>query len=332
MTRLFHTGFELGGGEYWDVIAPTVVSTTVRNGTYACNLGNSQPNPTHSIPNTAEAYLRWAYHGEAVRTTSNFLMKLLDITTIQVQLWNANGTLQVRANDSSVLASSAANVLDNNVYHLIEVHAIIASAGTFDVKVDGTTVITASVDTGTGTTNDYFNRVAFGPGGSDGTARMDDYAINNTSGPPNNSWIGDGRVIALIPNAVGDASDTTELTGVGQTALSVLYQNIDELPANTSDYNYGTTAGHYTIWNLTDTTNVASVNATMLWVRAFMNDAGPANFKFVTKTNSTKYVSANVALTQSWAYYSELRETNPNTAAAWTAANLDALQVGFEVQ
>jgi hypothetical protein len=52
----------------------------------------------------------------------------------------------------------------------------------------------------------------------------------------------------------------------------------------------------------------------------------------VIKTESTEYEGASVALATSGAYISTNYRNNPNTGAAWTRAQVNAMQAGMKVK
>lgn len=87
-------------------------------------------------------------------------------------------------------------------------------------------------------------------------------------------------------------------------------------------------------FSLTNTTGLTG--ATINSVTVFFNHRGvdPVNntFQIGIRTNSTDYFSANKSTNSVTTYilFSESWATNPNTSAAWTVADLDALEIGVQ--
>jgi hypothetical protein len=61
-------------------------------------------------------------------------------------------------------------------------------------------------------------------------------------------------------------------------------------------------------------------------------DAGAASVAHVIRSGGTDYTDSDFALSTSWARYMKVRGANPNTAAAFTKANIDALEMGPKVR
>lgn len=86
-------------------------------------------------------------------------------------------------------------------------------------RVNGATFTSSSSIAAAGSSNG----MTIWPGiyGSAATVYYDDIAINNVSGSFQNSWPGDGGVVALTPNAAGDSNCTTgNYTMVGEIPIS----------------------------------------------------------------------------------------------------------------
>lgn len=352
MTRLAHTGFELGtqlnntaGGTnpFFDVARGGNVITsspTPRNGTYAWSSNTGGPPDVKSITTSAVtlftrfgAYLpNWSTEyfvsiGDGLGTAQSNCQVAIGMDTA--------GHLRIRNGDpygGTILWTSSV-VVSMNVWHLIEFKVKIdASTGTFQLKIDGTAETEQTGLNTRGAATTAIGYWAFGGIGRNGSAAFfDDFAINDDQGSTNNGYIGNGKVVLMAP--VGAGGHTALNNTVGS---STHWQNVDEIPANdATDYNYDdATIGtnHIDTYTLTTLSNIGTVNAIIIYVKAQNDDASNANMKIVTRMASTDYESAATAMTQTWAWYNQLRETNPNTSAAWTSTNLGVLEVGFDAQ
>jgi hypothetical protein len=155
----------------------------------------------------------------------------------------------------------------------------------------------------------------------------DDLAINDTSGGADDSWCGDGRIIALTPNANGDLS---QLTGSDGNSTDN-YLLVDDVPSNgDTDYVEGSTVDQKDLYNLT-ACGLTGVIIKRVWAASRSRDTVAAGglISLVVKTNSTEYAGTDRALATSYAeVLGDIHTVNPNTSGAWSTSDLDALQVG----
>jgi hypothetical protein len=162
-----------------------------------------------------------------------------------------------------------------------------------------------------------------------GSGFHDDLAMNDTTGGADNSWCGDGRIIAIKPNAAGNYTQWTPSAGSN-------WQNVDEVPSNSdTDYNSESLASDKDSYNL-EACGLTSVTIKRVWIemRAKNTVADGSQARMFLRAGGTDYndsVGAR-ALTASYVrYVSGEWTTDPSDAAAWTTTDLDALEVGVEV-
>jgi len=113
---------------------------------------------------------------------------------------------------------------------------------------------------------------------------------------------------------------------------NIHYDKIDERPFNDADYIYIATNGAQDIHTLTDwDATKKSPLFVMQWARVKKDTADTQKLKFLLKSGISTTVKASTArdLLTSMAYEWQINLTNPDNAA-WTNAELDALQSGFE--
>jgi len=321
MTRIFTEGFESGDLLFFTSHASVLSTSVVRSGTRSlqnANIGNLN---SKNIPSVSLAYFRFAFN--RVSTFSfrwyNGATELGSIrhntTSNRIEIYTSTGTL-VATGTKEILA---------NTWYLIEVYVNIADAGTITVRVDGIQDATYSGDTkpGTAVTMDSVRYYLNG--------YLDDLAMNDTSGFEDNSWCGDGRVIALTPDGNGSLS---QLTGSDGNSTDN-YLLVNEVPSNgDTSYVQGSTA------ELADLYTVAGsglVGATIhrVWVESRSRDtvATGGLISLIVKTNGTEYDGATKTLGTAYAVITgdDLR-LNPNTGVAWTIAELDALEIGVKTK
>lgn len=340
MTRLFTDGAEMGdlmSIPLTSISFATVLtadSTTKRSGSYAYKLiSNNSTNQslvliyTHNAIN--EVYFRFGLNTSNTDVPFTVFIAT-DNTTPIVQLSLGAKILNAYVNGS--LVASGTLELANNTWYLVEVHFKMADSGIIQSKINGVLDINYSGDTTPGAET-TFNRTCFGFLNASfryTNTFVDDIAINDTSGATDNSWCGDGRVIALTPNANGDSS---QFVG-SDTNSTDNYLLVDEVPSDgDTSYVESATVGEKDLYNLT-ACGLTSVNIARVWIESRAKDTttGDGTIKLLAKTESTEYESANIDLSTSYAAQKGTDYTvNPNTSAAWTTTQLDALQVGIKV-
>jgi hypothetical protein len=338
--RLFHTGFGMGSIDVFDLSASgmSIASDFPRNGTYCANNSGGGGGQISIASADSEFWGRCAFRWNGPGFSNSAFIYLANAAAgpnmCRIGVDGTNHWTMGDAGGTQRIISGA--IATSGVYHLIEFHAKFAAVGTLELKVDGTLIGTYSGDTRGGGTLTTIDRLGISTGAADG--RWDDIALNDSTTPAadpnNNSWVGEGHCVTLVPNGAGDH---TGLTIGGSSPAATNWQGVDETPPNDgTDFNEDASAPGtdvYDLYALSDPSNVGAVNAIMTWVRAQKDAAGIGNFRFVHKIGGTEYRdAADIALLQSWARFRQLRALNPNTAAPWTAADLNALQAGFDAR
>lgn len=256
-----------------------------------------------------------------------------------LQLWRGDGRLAAvpggaYAPNGTMIASSAAGLVDTN-WHYIEIGATIdPAAGTATVQFDGTTAITFTGNTKNGGTNSSIDAVCyqglngnyFGSYTDLGSPIVDDLYIANSSGSVNNSFLGDVRIQTLMPNADGTFTQWTP------TGSSSHYQNVDEVPDNTATFNASSTSGQTDTYALTNTLpGTGTIFGVQQVTTAAKSDSGSASLiPVLLMPDSTMCYGATRLLGTSWTTYEDLYEKNPDGTVAWTTTVLDGMQAGVQ--
>ena len=267
------------------------------------------------------------------------LITLVDGTTVQCEVGlNSLGQLYVGRGWTSVYTDCTSTpgyaplaylatkptVFDTTGWHYIELSATIGASGSYNVQVDGLSVLSASgVNTqASGTAG--ANRVQIG--WNNGLSVDDLYICDGQGSAPWNGLLGDVRVQALLPAADGDLAQFVPSTGTSHFAL------VDEVPPNgDTDYVSSANAGDVDLYQMGD---VAAVSGDVLGVQvlasARKDDAGTRTLTPVIKTGGVEHDGTAVALGTSYAYVSQIWEQNPETSAPWTITEANALQAGVK--
>lgn len=239
---------------------------------------------------------------------------------------DANGGLIVRRGGSTTIGTSSRR-FPTKVWNFIEFKVTIGDSGSFELRVDGETVCSASgVDT-QALTDGGATCVSIGPwGGFSYKLWWDDLYICNSDGSVNNDFLGAVRIDVLVPDGAGSSTQWTPSTGSN-------YACVDETIHTTSDADYVST---YTDNNI-DTYAFGTLSFTPSAIKGVQVNAAAKrtsvqnrNLQLVTRISSTNYTSATHALRSTEKVHSHLMETNPNTGTAWTKAVIDGAEFGVK--
>ena len=245
--------------------------------------------------------------------------------TEHLRLWQTSGTvLTLFRADGTSLGTATLPTTINTWYYLEMSGTIADSGGTCVVRINGGTVINFTGDTKNGGTSTNIDAVRYGSiGGS--VAYWDDIYICNSSGSVNNTFLGEIRVQALLPTGTGSS---TQLTPTGSANN---WDNVNDIPGVDTTYNGSPTAAQRDTYALADTTLVGAVAGVQVVSRMRKSDAGAASMKAAVKSGATVAYGTTRTLTATATTYIDQMETDPNTSAAWTTTNVNALELGAEV-
>jgi hypothetical protein len=59
------------------------------------------------------------------------------------------------------------------------------------------------------------------------------------------------------------------------------------------------------------------------------DDAGSADLYSVIRTGGTDYVGSGISLPNTYTFHTDILETNPDTAVAWTVADINNIEGGY---
>jgi len=352
MARVFTNGFELcdrgdqGGHDadmwFWDADETVRLSgnmyadsSIVRvNGRSLKILpGSGSCYIAHYFSSKTEFYFRMAYrHDVGVRDDTNSLVRFLIPTGDDVKI-RINGSTYFLSIDQGGVQRDIQTVktILQTTWHLLEFHfKADAANGRMELKCDGTTVCEYDGNTGTaGATGVKIGCLVDSFLFAYGTYWFDDIAMNDISGTRNNSWVGDGHVVALRPNGNGTYS---ELTGSDGNQVDN-YQLMDENPLDEADYVEGLTTGLRDSYALQSSLSAgippgATIkHASATIVGKTLNVGGDAVEGFV-RVSGSDYYATKQNLLGDWVGHKFDFDLNPATAAAWTTTELDGAEAG----
>lgn len=228
---------------------------------------------------------------------------------------------------TTLLGTSAASVLTLNAWHWINVIGVIHdTTGSVRILVDGVEALNLTgQDTRNAGTTGLADTLRISSDSGGKVRDYDDLIVRDDS-----TAISDHRIATLLPNGNGTSSQFTGSDGNSTDN----YLLVDEVPHNSdTDYVESSTAGQidtYAMDNLP--AGAASVLAVQQRLVARKTDAGARSGRTVVRSGGANYEGSDIALADNYVAYGTLRLTDPATAAAWTVANVNALEAGAKVQ
>lgn len=227
----------------------------------------------------------------------------------------------------TLIASSTLPVLTANAWHHVELKvAIHDTTGTVDIRVNEANVAGLYGLTGLdtkGTSNSTTTQVVAGmsvaSGGSSDSWYIKDFWEWNTSGSVNNDFIGAKGVYWLQPD--GDSSLNWDVS-TGATG----YDLIDEAGPSESDYisadDTPPSASEFTMEDLPS--EITAVYGVMTMARMWKVDSGDATVQIGLK-GTAEDDGDDRTISTAATYWMDISEVSPDTAAAWTPAEINAV-------
>jgi hypothetical protein len=231
------------------------------------------------------------------------------------------------------------DVITPNRWHYIEMRVkFSATVGEIEIHVDGVQVLNATnQDTvGDGGALNY-DSIRFQGGEGDSNTDtdlqwlVDDIYICDTNGSVNNTFLGPIKVEELFPTAEGATINFTPSTGTDNSA------NVDDNPIN-DDTDYNSSSDTASNKDLFTTENLSLVTGNIKGVQitsqARSTSGLPVGMQSIvaegTPTQGTGDV-VEISSDSKYSRFSHIFETNPDTAAAWSAAEVDGMEIGYEI-
>jgi hypothetical protein len=259
------------------------------------------------------------------------IIKFLDAGTVQLTIRvRTDGKIEAFRNGVTSLGASASAVFTAGIYSYLDCKITISDAGGV-VLIDsgGSTVLNLSAVDTKHTANAYATAVRVG---SDGTnlVSVDDCYIGNTSGSaPQNDRLGDCRIDVSYPTAEGNTATLTPLTGTNNAEM------VDDAPNPDDDASYvsATGPGFKDTYVMQDFSAIGggTIFAAQVNMMGKRDATGSRSIRAVARPTGTDFNGSGQSLETTYKNKREIWETNPQTAAAWTEANLNASEFGVEV-
>lgn len=272
---------------------------------------------------------------EVSATSRSPLLQFVDSDgEVMVSIYPAAGTLNVRSGDigDGAKLGFADALIATKVWHYLECKVNFhASTGTLALRVNEEEVLTLTgLNTATTTSGDLRpSAIVIGGGTIGQRVEVDDICIMDDAGSVNNDFIGDVRIERLNPSGNGNSSQF-----VGSDADSTdNYLLVDETVVDDdTTYVESSTAAEkdtYAFGNSSESPASIAAVSVKSWARK--TDAGSRNFVHTARSSTTEGDSAVLYPSVDYRFMESIFETDPNTAAAWAMAAVNAGEFGFKV-
>ena len=311
--------------------APTIVASGRRSTSCVRIPGASNSSLTKTIDSQATWIIGFAVNVSTAPSAATSLVMCLDAGTEHLRLrLNTDGTISVLRGGSAVLSTSATAIAFGSFGYLEWKFTINDATGSYDVRYNGVSITSGSgVDTRNGansTSNQFQLRSSTNIGGN---YDFDDLYICDSTGSSNNDFLGDVRVDCYMPSGNGNSS---QLAGSDGNSTDN-YALVDEASQNgDTDYVQSATSGQKDTYAFTDMSHTpTSIFGVQINMIAKKDDSGTRSICAVTRSGGSDTDGTTQALSTAYLDYREIRETDPNTAAAWTRTNLNNAEFGVKV-
>jgi hypothetical protein len=261
----------------------------------------------------------------AFTTTAAFL-SFFTQTTLGVNLTFATSGAGLTVKCGATTLTTVNYQFVTGRWYFLEVKAKCSpTVGTVTIRIDGITIYSGTglnTQAGSFAYHDIFQWSSLGAN----TPQYDDIHILDTTGSVNNDFLGDHKVIGLYPTA--DTATAQWTPSSGSTHYSLVNEGVEggdsnyiqnTAPGQVDLFTYGGVTGNGTIAGVQINTAVreTDVNAHSLITECVSGG--------VTSDDAGQGVG-----TQSYTNRKRIMDTDPNTNATWTVANLNNATFGVK--
>lgn len=157
---------------------------------------------------------------------------------------------------------------------------------------------------------------------------MDDMYLLTQTGPQNNDYLGNVRAKYMAPVA---NSTPLDWTIGGSAPAATNWQSVLNLALNDTKFVYASTVGFQDLYQIDPNLNTPQVFGVEVGGSYRQDDATQRWAKNTIESGGVGATGVAHALNQSYTFYHDIYELNPNTGVAFTGAEVNALLVGPEV-
>ncbi len=249
---------------------------------------------------------------------------------------NIDGSVALKLGTASgaTLITTDPNLVPLGVWVYVELKVVLHdSTGTAEIRINGVSRASdTGLDTKNGGTETVFSTFALGVQPTSAPlVRFDDLYVCNGLGGVNDDFLSDITIETILPNGNGASS---QLLGSDGNSTDN-YLLVDEAPPNTSDYNGSATTGEKDTYEFTNLAGATDVLGVVAHAYTTKSSGGTKQGRLLARPTSTDFAGADFApttTTYSVAGSITIWDLNPQTAAGWTAAEVNDSEFGMEVR
>lgn len=234
-----------------------------------------------------------------------------------------------------LIATTAAKVWHNDEWNYLELKfKVHATAGLVEVRINTVTVLSFSGNTGCtiapvlsqpyGWDSIYWSG-SLSNNDDTNQLRWDDRYILDDTGGVNTNYLGNVRVNCQLTTAPGDV---TQMSVFGAAAN---WDAVNESALTETEYVFDSVMTHRDLYTLDPNVTAQNVLGVQVTGAHRQDDSTQLKSNLILKTHATEYAGVDHYLAQTYHYYRDIWDLNPNTGVGWTAAELNALQAGQKV-
>lgn len=297
---------------------------------YGVNSGSTWDEYVRTIGTTTTLYTGFAFFlGQSANGFESSLLNLYSGGSVVLQL-RVNGSNLALPGQLRVYTTAQLGITSTGVpapWHFIEMKVVCGTGTSGSVIVRQNGVETLNL-TGVNTGSASVDKIGLRLGSATNTAgcshTVDDWYVCDQFGSINNNFMGDIRVVNLVPTGAGTTTQLTPSTGAN-------WDCVNEVPPVTTDYVSSATPGNYDLYAYSDLA-YADIRGVKVTALAVASDAGAIKGRNRVYSATTSQYGADNTLGATAQGFADIIEKDPNTSSQWTTANLNAAQFGWEVR
>jgi hypothetical protein len=252
------------------------------------------------------------------------IMAIYDGQTVGILLeQTAAGELTLRYPGAGVATTSGLG-LCANVWWFVELKVVCGSAGSYELRVNGATALSASgINTQVGY-DAYYNCVALW-GCAGATPHFDDLVIMDGTGGVNNDFLGDCAIVAMLPAGAGDVTQWTPSSGANYACVN------ENPPDDNASYVQASASGAKDLYAYSGVTSGGVIHGIQISTDARSSDLSGPILKTLAKSGGVESDDAGQTVPNAdYLTLMRVMQTDPS-GNPWTQASLNAAQFGVGV-
>lgn len=292
--------------------------------------GGTGLDATRGMVASSEFIVGFAFNMELIPVTGSFQILYIRSggSVSEAYLYiNSAGQLECRDRLATTIWGTSTVGLVANTWYYIEYRLLSSNTvGEVELYVNGVQEVNVgTLDTrGTGDPDTITLRCPAAVYGW----KCDDFYLLDTTGSVNNDFLGEVKVATIYPD--GDVTNDWTAVGTGTTNAD----RVDEAAADgDTTYVHSSTAAEQERYDYealpTDSDVVHGVQVVPLTRK--VDDGGSRTFRTTAYSVATESTGSTVGLGDSYLYYPQIYELDPDASAAWTETTVNAAKFGYEI-